>query len=298
MKPFLSIIGLIGALFVATFLFAYGSWNFRTSSDRVESLPVVSASIFALSDIVSQVGAGVVEVQTLLPPGSSPHTFEPSPETIKTIERSPAVFLIGHGLDTWALSLIGDSKKAVIVDRDIELRASADTEDDGPVDPHYWLVASNASLIAQTVSDRLIELFPHKQTDIIANTEAYQKKLEDLESRLQNRLAPFKGKKIITFHDAWYYFSEAYGLDLIATFEPTAGREPTARSLAKLSKQLDLWNIRVLFAEPQFSIEPLKGFLTDHHARVEYLDPAEGESHPTSYIDIMDANARILSENL
>lgn len=258
--------------------------------------PVVSATMFPLYDIARAVGDGVVDVNLLLPPGASPHTFEVTPQTVRIVEQSDLVFMIGYGLDDWVTNLVNDKNRLVIVDDGVTIRPSQEEEQTGG-DPHYWLDVKNAMQIARTIAVSLERANPEKSPWIQSNLRSYLSELEALDGSLREQLSGIATKKMITFHDAWYYFADAYGLEITATFEPAAGREPTPQYLAELSRTIEQTGVRVVYAEPQFSKESLRAFLSDYDVGIVTIDPLGGTAETDSYIKLMQSNAAIISHN-
>lgn len=268
--------------------------NNGAKDEESASLSVVSATIFPIYDMLGRVGEGVVEPHLLLPAGASPHTFEITPETVKQLERSKLVFVIGNGLDDWTLNSILDARVIVRLDKDITLRES---EEDGGNDPHYWLDGKNAMVMAGAIAQELKNLRPESADLIQKNLQNYLIELEAMDARVRDTLVPVLKKKMITFHDAWYYFAQAYDLEIVGTFEPAAGREPTPRYLAQLSQTIKQAGVKVLYAEPEFSEQSLKAFLEDHDAKIAVLDPLGGTPPNDSYIKMMIYNAFTIAQN-
>jgi zinc transport system substrate-binding protein len=277
---------------------AYGffSLSSRETTKTQNQKPSVSATIFPLYDIVKNVAGNDIDVFLILPPGASPHTFEPTPSTLKKTENTKIVFSIGYGLDDWAFDLVSDKNKVKKVDDGIELRASVD-EEEGTTDPHYFLTGQNAILISQTVAESLKSIFPEFADSISQNQKLYQTELEKMDEQIKTELSSVKKRDLITFHDAWYYFADAYELNIAGTFEPTVGREPTPQYLAELSKKIDETKVKILYAEPQFSARGMEAFLKDHKISIATIDPEGGGDESTSFINIMLYNARTISKN-
>lgn len=286
-----------------------GAWFLaqpKTPQER-SSKPHVAATIFPLYDLVRNIAGDAVVVDLILKPGASPHTFEPTPQLVQNTQEAQIVFAIGYGLDDWVLDLVADLSVIVQVDNGITLRQSTEpffeaaeegeVEDEhGPTDPHYWLTAKNARLISQTIASSLKQTFPDLATEFDANLSTYTSQLEGLDKNIKETLRSVGNKKLITFHDAWYYFAEAYGLTIVGTFEPTVGREPTPKYLANLSKVIEETGVRVLYAEPQFSSAGMRAFLSDQNITIATIDP-EGAKNSTSYIDLMTQNALTIAQN-
>lgn len=272
--------------------------------------PAVSATIFPLYDIARNVAGDSVEVNLILPSGASPHTFGPTPSTLKAISRSDLVFAIGHSLDSWTESLAeGTGARVVIADRGIDVRSSegrdehAHDEDrghedgghgHGPTDPHYWLDISNAATIAATIADELASEYPHLSRDFMRNRDVYVSKLDLLYDELKARVTEAEDHRMVTLHNAWFYFAESLGLEIVGTFEPSAGREPTPKYLAELMHEVEEAGVSVIYAEPQLSERSIRAFTEDLGLSLGILDPLGGVAGRESYEDLMRYNVSVI----
>ena len=105
-------------------------------------------------------------------------------------------------------------------------------------------------------------------------------------------MASLQNKTFVTFHEAWFYFAQAYGLEVAEAFEPFPGKEPTPEFLAHFMKTIKEKNIKVVFTEPQFSAESIQQVASDLHIKISTLDPEGGGTPETSsYIGMMRFNA-------
>ena len=129
------------------------------------------------------------------------------------------------------------------------------------------------------------------------NFLTYEKRLKSLHDDIINILRDAEDKNIVTFHDAWYYFAEAYGLNVIGTYEPTAGREPTPQYLVALVEMLRQAKVKTFYTEPQFSSEKIKSFLQDNNLQMAVIDPEGSLSGLDSYIAMMQYNAKTIAQN-
>lgn len=265
----------------------------------------VAATIFPIFDIVQNVAGDEVEVVLMLPPGASPHTYEPTPSTLLALQRSQVVYAVGHGADGWVDGLIenADTDK-LIVDADIHLRRHLEHEEDdqskdlahGAVDPHYWLDMLNGMTVARTVAGDLSVRFPESASVFDRNLEVYLTRLRETHTSLLETLEPMDGKGLVTIHDAWAYFAEAYGMHIVGTFEPSPGREPAPQYLAALIQAVREAGTRTLFMEPQVSMASLDAFLSDNDLEIAVLDPLGGEPGRASYIELMLHNASVVAQ--
>lgn len=266
-----------------------------------ESEPVsdinVAATIFPIYDLTREIAGDSARVELLLPPGASEHTFEPTPSTLRQLQGATAIYAIDHGIDSWLDGIIEsvDAEK-VVVDSGIDIRASADPEE-GATDPHYWLSIPNAIIISQTIADDLSERYPEHAVEFQKNLSNLIVELEQADDEIRLSLNTLSNKNIITLHDAWYYFSEEYGLRIAGTFEPTPGREPTPQYLIELMAAIDASGSTTLYSEPQLPITGLKSFTTDNGLTIAELDPIGGVSGRDSYISLMKYNAETIAQN-
>lgn len=260
----------------------------------------VAATIFPLKDIISNIGGDKVTVVTILPPGASPHTFEVSPETVKATIGIKALFKIGATLDDWAEGIMGamETKPKIIeVSKGVALRKLPD----GTVDPHYWLSLENGEIMAKNIAENLCELAPANKELFTKNLAAYLQKLKDADDEVKKVLAtlPADKRSFATFHEAWFYFANTYGLKVVAAFEPFPGKEPTPQFLAEFTKAVKEENVKVIFSEPQLSPEAIRQIAKDMGVKLEQLDPIGGDSPQTqSYIETIQYNAKIIYDTL
>jgi ABC-type Zn uptake system ZnuABC Zn-binding protein ZnuA len=265
-------------------------WTIPTGLAAGEDRPVVATTIFPLYDITRQVAGTAVDVALMLPPGASPHTFEPTPSQVRALAGARVVFVIGHGLDDWTARLVrsAGAARAVVVDRGVALRREAD----GSVDPHYWLAPANAQAIARTVAGEIEGLVPARRSEIQSALTRYLGQLDAVEAEIRGILADLPLRRIATFHDAFGYFAAAFGLEVAAVFEPYPGREPSPRFVAEFQRQVRASGVRTLFAEPQLSLDPLRPLARDLGVTLSVLDPLGGVPGRDTYLELLRFNAR------
>src|SRR3989338_6723335 len=121
----------------------------------------VAATIFPLCDIAQNIAGSSLAVACIVPPGASPHTFDPASGLLRQLSDAQVIYAVGHGLDDWSVDfskILG--AEVVTVDKNIVLRPSIETGGD---DPHYWLDVRNAVIIAKNISADLSVRFPEKK---------------------------------------------------------------------------------------------------------------------------------------
>ena len=274
----------------------------------------VAATIFPLYDLVRQVGGSDVEVVLVLPPGASPHTVAFTPSMMRSLTGSAAIFAIGHGLDDWAVRLAADAgvPRTVLTDAHIALRSGHPgdpehgaeqarrerAEAPGSVDPHYWLAIPNAMQMVQTIASVLGELDPAGKSRYEQRAAAYRRELQMADNAIRQLFAKVVRHDIALFHSAFDYFAAAYGVHIVATFEPVPGQEPGPRHVREFLRRLREHNLRVLFIEPQLHAAPLRSLARDIGVKLQELDPLGGIEGRDSYLALMRFNASQIASAL
>lgn len=274
---------------------------------------VVAATIFPLADIARNVAGPHAEVVQVLPAGASPHSFSPRPADIVKLQEAKAMFMIGHGLDDWALELTQSlpGMEPLVLNEGIELMEfehehghedeeenENEEEHEEGLDPHYWLSPTNAKLIARNVAEYLAQLDPQNADAYQENLASYEDKLDSLREEVGQILFEKENRHLVVFHDSWNYFAREFGLEVVGTFQPSPGQEPSPAQLAELYHLVEENDVKTIYSEPQLSPEVLRPFLEDMGLELAVLDPLGGTEGRLSYADLILHNARIIAQSL
>jgi zinc transport system substrate-binding protein len=282
---------------------------FSAQSSHAEDKIKIVASIFPLGDIAKQVGGERVDVKVILPPGASPHTFEPTPLEMREIQKAKIFIKVGAGLEFWAERIIKASgnKDLIIVDATYGLPLirevhSHDHEHTSKIktiesaDPHVWLDPVFAKKIADKITNAISRADPKGHDYYKQNADRYKKELEILHKEISDKVKGFRTKEYITFHSAWNYFSKRYGLKVAGVIEESPGREPSPKHIAKIIKEIKRINSKVIFAEPQFNPKIAEVIAKEAGAKVLFLDPIGGQDIKgrDTYIGLMRYNLSVM----
>ncbi|MBN1915899.1 zinc ABC transporter substrate-binding protein [Candidatus Dojkabacteria bacterium] len=289
---------LFSVLFMTSVFLYTGS---RSDLDERGKLKI-AASIFPLYDFTREIAGDKAEVILILPSGSSPHTFEPTPRDQEKLIGTDAVFVIGHGLDGWAEYLatsISVNTKVVPVDRGIALLESRDEDAGDFFDPHYWLSLTNAGIIVDNITEELTLLDPANSYFYTRNAIKYKEKLFTLRENSLGELSSIRTNKIITFHSAFSYFAQDFGLEVVATIEEYPGKEPTIQYIASVREIMGQHETDVLFREPQLSDSVVMALSEDTGAQIYTIDPEGGGiAGIESYIELIEYNVSTIKKAL
>jgi ABC-type Zn uptake system ZnuABC Zn-binding protein ZnuA len=260
----------------------------------------VVASIFPLADIVRRVGGRFVEVHCLVGPGQSPHAFSLQAAQIEQLSRARLIVMVGLGVDDWASPRAGGEGSAAVRRLGDEyLQAPGDRPAAHEGDPHVWLHLPFAVWAVEQIRGELARIDPAHADAYRRQAEAYAGKLDDLDRQYARTLAATRQKRFVTFHKAYSYIADRYGLEQMSLHDADAagfGAERMERVTAFVADH----RVGAIFAEPQFDPRKLQTLARVTGARVGTLD-ALGNPNVAgydSYLALMRSNLRSLADAL
>ncbi|MCU0233926.1 MAG: zinc ABC transporter substrate-binding protein [Thermoanaerobaculales bacterium] len=267
------------ARLVAACLAAAAIFSPSTAAAAAER-PLVFVGIPPLAWVVEQL-SDRFEVQVLLPPGASPHVYEPSPRQVASLDGARLYLQIGLPFEDPLLAKIKALMPGLrVVDcrQGIELVAMEEhghDHADGWADPHIWLDPQRMAAVAATAAAALAELMPAQRHAIEDRLRALQSALGETDARIAGRLAPLRGRTLVVFHPAYGYFTRRYGLTQVAV--EVEGKAPSARQLAAIVDSLEGLRVQAIFVQPQFSQIAAQRVADAIGCAVVELDPLAGD---------------------
>ncbi len=269
-----------------------------TPAPRRDRPVQVVASIGPLGYFARQVGGERVQVTVLLPPGRSPHDFEPTPAQMRRLSEADLVVLNGVGLEFWAdrvLTSLGlPPERVVVTSEGLDILQETDH---GGGNPHVWLDPINAAFQAARIRDALIAVDPDGKDVYLANGARLIEDLKALDREILLTVARWPRRRFIAFHAAWAYFARRYGLEQAAVIEETPGQEPSPGQLARIVAVARAIDARAIFAEPQLSPKAAEVIAQEAGLRVLVLDPL-GTPPEYDYFQTMRWNVQTFAEAL
>lgn len=240
----------------------------------------VVASIHPLALLAREVGGERAAVEFLVPPGASPHTFEPAPADLVRLAGARVYLWVGPSLDGWSLELLAGAERApeTLALLDVPgleiLRHGEHGEAGDGRDPHVWLDPVRVRThLAPALSRLFARIDPDGAPYYAERLAVFQTELEQLDAEIRARLAPHAGCGFIAFHAAWRYFAARYGLREIAVVERHAGAEPTAREIAGLVRAAREARLRAILVEPQFDPRVAQTIAREFGGTLVRVDP-------------------------
>lgn len=238
---------------------------------QADGKPVdVVASFSILGDIVKQVGGADVHVDTLVGPDGDAHEYEPTPGDARTLAAAQVLAVNGLGFETWLPKLVKASgfKGVTVVASEGVVPRSFDNDDSGGhdndekrsraagandihTDPHAWQDLANGVIYANNIATALAAADPAHADAYRERAAAYVAKINALDARVKQAFAaiPVERRRVVTSHDAFGYFGQAYGMTFISAVGISTEAEPSAAGVARIIDQVKREKVPAVFFE-------------------------------------------------
>lgn len=304
-------------LFAASFLALAGCSGSSGKLAEGERLRVVATTAI-LGDFARQVAGPDADVSVIIPAGVDVHSFEPSPSVARDIASAHVIVLNGYHLEESVLNVVAENKArgatVVIAAKGLKARAGGEhghDEDEKPVkgldklataegDPHLWLSVTGARKYVENIRDSLAAADTAHAAGYRERASKYLESLTALEAEIKETVGkiPQDRRKIVTFHDAYGYFADAYGFTLTAAVLPSgANQQVSAQKVAEVVDAVRKSGVKAIYRETEFDSTVVESIAKETGTRVLtlysiYAGPV------TDYAGMMRANAKALVDGL
>jgi zinc/manganese transport system substrate-binding protein len=282
-----------------------------SSAAAAEPIKVV-ASFSILGDFVAAVGGDRVEVATLVGPDGDAHVFSPSPADARKVAQARLIFVNGLGLEGWMTRLVRSSGSAApvaiaangVTAREMKKDDHGHGHAHGPIDPHAWQSVANAKVYVANVRDALAAADPEGKAAYEANAAAYAARLDALDAEIRAAWSkvPAERRRIITSHDAFGYYADAYGLEILSPQGVSTEAEASAKDVARIIRQVKAEKVPAVFVETISDRRLADRIAKETGAKIGgalYSDALSPKGGPAAtYLDMMRHNLRELTAAL
>lgn len=250
--------GTIFAFSAFFFLLLTGCQSADSDTAADGKLTVVT-TISQIADVVENVGGTAVEVNRLMGPGSDPHLYSPSAGDVTRLQNADVIFYNGLFLEAQMediLEQLGEQKTVIPVAGTISPDLLLDSEDyEDEFDPHIWFDINLWSEATMVIRDTLIEADPENADAFTANADAYLAELSELDSWVESEISriPADQRVLITAHDAFNYFGNAYGMEVMGLQGISTASEAGTADVQRLADFIADNKIRAIFVESSVS---------------------------------------------
>ena len=285
-----------------------------TTTAQNNSSPKIVTTFLPVHLFTKAVVGDTREVEILISPGMEVHDYQATPDDAKLLADADVLVKNGLGIEEFLESLIanaGNSQlKQIMASEGIEVIEGEHNEHDEEEhdehegeqhghhheegDPHVWLDPVLAQQQVATIRDKLITLDPNNADSYRTNADAYIQQLQQLDNEFQQQLAPLAGCNFITFHDAFPYLAQRYGLQQEAIVEVPED-SMTPQDIQRVQQAANQYQVKALLTEPGIEDKRIQQISSDSNLPLEAIDPIEsGETDPQYYFQAMRGNLKAL----
>jgi len=265
------------------------------------------------SAITRDVGGDRVNADSIAKGYQDPHFVEPKPSFLLKLMKADLLEVVGLELEIgWLPPLITQSRNAKIqvgangymdLSRFCEIleiptgqvtRAMGDVHPLG--NPHYWLDPENGRRMAKAIQQKLAELRPEDAASFAQREADFERRLTDSEKRWDTAMAPYRGRKVITYHRSWPNFAKRFGLDVVDYVEPKPGIPPTPSHTLELINLMKREGIKLILVEPYFDLRTPNAIANAVGGQVVVLLPSVGGvKEVNDYFQLFDYDVNLLT---
>lgn len=267
--------------------------------------PRVVATINIIADMASQVAGDKLDVQSLLPAGTDPHTYEPTPGDAATLANADVILKNGLHLEGWLDKLIesaGTKARVVVVTERVKPISAAGFHNS--FDPHAWMSLVNAILYVEHIEAFMIEEFPQYANDFRRNAARYKQELSRADQQIRTWIneVPASKRYLITSHDAFRYFSKEYRFEVASIMGTSTDADVSLKDINHLIQIVKQFQVPAIFVEVAINPKILNQLAYDLDIRIGgklFTDSFGPEgSDADNYIAMMLFNARTITQAL
>lgn len=297
---FFKLLSLVTLLSFPQFAFA--------SSPPPQPLPLrIVATFSILQDLVQEIAPNV-PVETIVPVNADPHVYQPTPSDVKKLAHADLIFVNGLGFEGWMDRLIqasGFKGKIIVVSKNVQPRSLIDHKTGRTtVDPHAWHDVRSAIKYTQEIVEALCTQDPKNTKEYKKQGDRFIKELTNLHQWAQKQFKeiPLDRRVVVTTHDAFWYFGEAYGIQFLSPVGISTEAHPSPNDILKLINQIRRDHVRAIFMENLSDPKTLQQIAEEAGVAIGgtlYADSlSEKEGPAATYIQMIRHNVQAIKRLL
>ena len=266
-----------------------------------------------LASLAREVGGDRITVDAIGRGYQDPHFVEAKPTFILKLHKADLLIMVGLQLEIgWVPPLVNQSRNSKIQPGAVgylDVSSSADILEvaTGPVsraggdvhpfgNPHYWLDPENGRRIAKSIQQKLTQLQPADAAYFAQHCDDFDRRLREAEKRWEQKMTPYKGRRVVTYHRSWPNFAKRFGLVVVDYVEPKPGIPPTPSHTLELITLMNRENIKLILVEPYFDLRTPESIARQTSGEVVVLLPSVGGvKEVKDYFQLFDYNIDLLA---
>jgi zinc/manganese transport system substrate-binding protein len=280
---------------------------------QAKQLYVVTATT-DMAALAQEVGGDKIKVESIARGYQDPHFVEAKPSFLLKLRQADLLISVGLDLEIgWLPPLITQSGNpriqpaaqgyldasqfAEILEKPTGLvsRAQGDVHPLG--NPHYWLDPDNGRRVAKGIAGKLSELDPGNAAYFQQRYQDFDKRLTEAEKRWEQQMAPYRGRKVVSYHKSWPNFVRHFGLEVVGYIEPRPGIPPSPQHTIELIQQMKRDGVKIIMVEPYFDLKTPESIARGTGGQVLVLLPSVGgEPQVSDYFKLFDYDIALLTK--
>ena len=265
----------------------------RPASDSKTAAPVILTSTTILADITRNIAGDRLRVESLLPIGSDPHSYQATPQDIAKISESKLIIVNGANYEQFLTPLLENTdEKATLVEASAGISPRTDTEHG--IDPHMWLDPNLVITYVENILEALTHFDPDGEAVYKSNADAYVTKLKDLNTWILEQVnqIPVEKRLLVTNHEAFGYFADRYGFTIVGTVIESFSSDasPSAQQLAALIDQIKSSRAPAIFLDSSDNTSLAQQIANETGVKVVtdlHLESLTDGAPAATYLDMM-----------
>lgn len=273
------------------------------SADQ-DKRPQVVVSFTILEDFVKELANDFVRIKTLVGPDGDPHTYDPSPTDIIALIKADLIIVNGLNLEGHWMERFLKAQKQVVIASEGCLPRTLLMGQQPVTDPHAWHNVEFARLYIQNIGKALKKRLPQKAVIIDQRMRAYDQRLALLDRWIRRQMShvPQKRRRVLTTHDGFGYFGQAYGVSFLSPWGLSTDVEPSPKKMQEMLDAAKRKDFNVIFLENMINPQTLYQIAEETGVRIGgtlYSDAlSEADSPASNYMDMMAYNTNILVQGM
>jgi ABC-type Zn uptake system ZnuABC Zn-binding protein ZnuA len=278
----------------------------RFDPTQGEPAPVILASTSFLADIARNVAGDRLQIDSLLPIGTDPHSYQPTPRDAAKIAQGRLLIVNGAEYEDFIESLLENAGGEMeVIEASTGLHPKEDAESEHGVDPHFWLDPNHVIVYVENIREGLTHFDPAGAAIYRSNADVYVAQLKDLDAWIAGQVnqIPVERRLLITNHEAFGYFADRYGFTIVGTVIESfsSGASPSAGQIASLIDKIRSSGAPAIFLDAADNAALAEQIARETGVRVVtdlHLESLTRGAPAATYIDMMKYNVSLIVEAL
>lgn len=251
----------------------------RKAKDESKTITVTIAPLAYLTE---KIAGSDYQIETFVPNGSSPETYEPSPQQLVRLSNSKIYFYVGHlGFEqTWLPKMEQNAPNTAFSNTSEGIKHITSTHQHGDhthegIDPHVWTTPANLKIMARNIATGLSDTYPEDRELFAKNLKALEDSLDATDREIRQLLSGKEKRSFLIYHPTLSYFAQEYGLEQLVIEED--GKSPSPAHLQQLIRTCRKKNAHTVFLQKEFDRRNAEVIARETQTQIVEINPLDYE---------------------